>query len=174
MAYSSPATVVTATTITSAWGNSVKAGLDYQANPPVCRVTHTAAISIPNAAWTVTAFDTEVNKTVAGMHSNVTNNSRITIPDAGWYHVEMAAAFASNATGSRGIALHKNGAANANGGSLIQAVSGDGTFVHYSVDLKLAAADYLETVLFQRSGGALLTSVTDGLPVFSATWIGLG
>lgn len=177
MAYSSPATVVTATTITSAWGNSVKAATDYLANPPACRVTNNAVQSIANAAWTALTFNTELFDTNS-MHDTVTNTSRITITTAGLYTVSVGVAFAANATGGRACGVRKNGTGTTGpteGGVLIQAVTvTDGTYVGYAVTVKLAAADYIEAVVFQRSGGALNSSVSDGLPVFSATWIGLG
>jgi hypothetical protein len=51
-----------------------------------------------------------------------------------------------------------------------------GTGVAFSVALKLAVADYIELVCYQNSGGALNSSAvpTEGVPLFSASWIALG
>lgn len=86
MPYVAPATVVTGTTIASAWGNSVKAATDFLENPPACRCTQSGNISLPDAAATLITWDGETYDTDT-MHSTVSLTSRITVNTAGLYLV---------------------------------------------------------------------------------------
>src|ERR1043165_754736 len=114
MAYSSPATVVTGTTITSTWGNSVKSATDYLANPPACRAyrsTGSGGFVLPTAVEAAIPFDSERFDT-DNMHSTVTNRSRITFNTAGLYQVTACVEFQANATGERMASILKNGTTN--------------------------------------------------------------
>ena len=173
MPYTSPATVVTATTITTAWGNSVKAATDFLANPPACRVYNTASQSIANGSHIMLTFDSERYDTDT-MHSTVTNTSRVTMTTAGVYIVTGHAVFAANATGTRQLTLRINGT------TFIAITSFPNRGVN-TVEMsiaavyKFAATNYVELGMFQDSGGAL-NSLAGGNygPELSATWIGLG
>ena len=181
MPYTSPATVVTATTITSAWGNSVKAATDWLANPPHCAARHSVAQShTTTATWRAVVFDTEDEDT-ASIHSTSSNTELFTAPAAGLYLVTAGVEFAANATGQRVIGLRKNGtpasgpnvkgrASNPNPGA------GSNAVLSFATPIKLAASDTLQLIAFQNSGGALNigASTTEHHPYFTITWIGLG
>src|SRR5262245_22049217 len=101
MGYTSPATVVTATTIsTSTFGNIVKGDLDFLANPPACRAYHNAAQALTTGVEASLALNSERYDTDT-MHDTVTNNSRLTIKTAGLYIITGHVEFANNATGYR-------------------------------------------------------------------------
>lgn len=175
MAYSSPATVVTGTTINSAtFGNAVKTALDYLANKPTVRVSQSVGQSIPNATVTSVTWDVESHKNVAGMHSNVTNNSRLIAPDAGVYLVTANVRFGASATGVRVLVLRKNGTTDL---AQVLASAGDDAdthALHISDQVKLAAGDYIEIRQFQSSGGALVNSLLEGDPNAAMTFQSLG
>lgn len=177
-AYVSPATVVTGTTIASAWGNSVKTALDRIANPPSCRVYHNAAQSIPDNTVTTVAFNSERWDT-ASMHDTAVNNSRITIPEAGLYLVEFHARLA---TATDYLALFCD--LRVNGATSIAEARWHPTITptdtrNYQVFTvwKFAAADYVEARVFQDNtpnAARNLESTSAVTPEFAATYIGLG
>ncbi|MCX5197232.1 hypothetical protein OOK31_25595 [Streptomyces sp. NBC_00249] len=130
--------------------------LDRLENPPVAILQQTVVQSIANGVWGVITFDTEIKDTYGG-HSTVTNTSRYTVQLAGTYRVTGRAAFANNATGSRGARIHKNGvfiqgAANLAGAGTLAGIS------EASHLLDLAVGDYVEVAGGQNSGGSLSTS----------------
>jgi len=175
MPYTSPATVVTGTTIASTWGNSVKAATDYLANPPACRVYNSANISIAvSGTPQMLTYDSERYDTNS-MHSTSSLTGRITFNTAGLYVVNSQVFFANNPTGERFVAIVLNGAtvivrnqfgANASGGPW----RAQATTIY-----KFAVGDYVETQVYQTSGAALnVTASPNDSPEFMATWIGLG
>jgi hypothetical protein len=113
--------------------------------------------SISNVTTTVVNFDAEDFDT-DGFHSNVTNNSRITIPagKTGYYQINYLARFASNSTGYRAIYPYKNGAVFSP--SVQSVVQTSGTSSHstgISIIAYLVATDYIELAVEQNSGGSL-------------------
>jgi hypothetical protein len=91
-----------------------------------------------------------------GFHDNTTNNSRITIPAGlgGRYQFTGFAVFTTNATGSRYVAIRKNG------GGYDFVSSGPGvatysTYVNFNVIYEAGPGDYFEMAVFQNAGGAL-------------------
>lgn len=175
MPYTSPATVVTGTTITSTWGNSVKTAADYLANPPACRVFHSTTQSATSAVALTLAFNSERYDTNT-MHDTVTNNSRITMNTAGLYLVTAHVAFAANATGQRDLYIQLNATTYIAMATTPSIGAGGETFLSVATAYKFAAGDYVIARVFQNSGGALNvngSSVAYGCE-FSATWIGLG
>lgn len=178
MAYSTPATVSDGNVAPATWGNSVKAATDYLANPPACRVFHNAAQSIPSNANTVLSFNSERVDT-ATMHDPVTNNSRITMNDAGLYVVTASVSIAA-AADYTALGLHFR----VNGANFIAATFlgtiADATYgyvVALSTIWKFAAADYVEAMLLQKNAAAAARNTIVAAsysPEFAATWIGLG
>nr|WSX48897.1 hypothetical protein OG409_08005 [Streptomyces sp. NBC_00974] len=130
--------------------------LDRLEDPPIAVLQQTVTQSVANGAWAVMTFDTEITDSYSG-HSLVTNTSRYTCQLAGWYRVTVRAAFAANATGSRGARIHKNGAFIQGAANLCGAGTLNG-IVEASHILLLAAGDYVEGAAGQNSGGALSTS----------------
>lgn len=175
MPYTAPATVVTATTITTAWGNSVKAATDYLANPPACRVRHSANQSIATATDVILAFNTELFDTDV-MHDTVTNNSRITLKTAGLYVVMASATFDVSAVGHRTLTLQKNGATPiAETEVAPNPTAARGTGVVVSTIYKFAVNDYVEVRARQASGAGLnVLALGEYSPIFQAVWVGLG
>lgn len=178
MPYTSPATVVTGTTIASTWGNAVKAATDYLANPPICIVSRSTNQSATTATITPVAFDAEQVDTDT-MHSTVTNTTRITFTTAGVYVLTGNVSWASNATGFRGLFIYRAGGAYPIGNRIASewrtANNGDVTEMTVSRTYKFAAADFVELVGYQTSGGALNMLASGGFAsTFSAAWVGLG
>jgi hypothetical protein len=130
--------------------------IDQLENPPMAVLQQTVTQSVANGTWTAITFDTEVTDPYGG-HSTVTNTSRYTCQLAGWYRVTVRAAFATNATGSRGARVHKNGAYIQGGANLVGAGTLNG-IVEASHVLQLGLGDYVEGAAGQNSGGSLSTS----------------
>jgi hypothetical protein len=176
MAYSSPATVVTATTITSTWGNSVKTAVDYLANPPACRVYHNAAQSLADNTATIIAFNSERYDT-ASMHDTVTNNSRITIPAAGLYLVTFTGDMANDNDYLYIETLFVLNGATFIAGSTIGASTVAFPKPFLSTVYKFAVNDYVQVRILQDNTSGNANNLSSGgnySPEFSATWIGLG
>lgn len=131
--------------------------------------------SIANGTITTVLFDTETKDTDA-YHSTVSNTGRITIPKTGVYLVEYMVTFAANTTGQRyaWIALNGSTSNRFDGYMLISASSSDSTAVGGTAIMSLAATDYVETMVFQNSGGALNVSggATAGACRFAITRLG--
>jgi hypothetical protein len=129
--------------------------LDKLERPPVAVLAQTSVQSIANTSWGVITFDSEIVDSYNG-HSTVTNTSRYTCQLAGWYRITARVSWATNATGSRGARIHKNGAFLIGGANLL----GAGTLnavIEVSHILQLNVADYIEAAGGQNSGGALST-----------------
>lgn len=178
MAYSSPATVVTGTTGTSVWGNSVKAALDYLANRPTVRVRKSNQ-NITTGTDTLLTWDLE-DFDPLGMHSTSSNTSRLVVPDAGVYLFTLQPDWDGNATGQRSCSIGKNMAGTPPGlgaNRLASATAHTRADVEVSLSgiVKLAANDYLEAFVYQDSGG---TRVFGGaqrvVASFTLTWQCLG
>src|SRR5690349_17470784 len=106
MPYTSPATVVTGTPIASAaFGNTVKAALDFLANPPRAQARRTSTQSITSGAWNLVTFTVEDvdsdNMFTTG------SGDRFTATTAGRYEVIFSASFTTNSSGVRGWAIAK-------------------------------------------------------------------
>lgn len=176
MAYADPQSTSNPTTgqpILAAWGDIVRDDLEYLArNRPHFRAYNSAALSIPNNAFTAVTLNSE-RFDVGGMHSTVSNTDRGTVPagEAGKYSGWASGGYAAHATGVRINALVVNGAtfiAN------VRAESATDTTPEFIVDsllYSLAAADYMSYYAFQNSGGALNLSATGNhSPEFSMMW----
>lgn len=176
MPYTAPATVVTATTITTAWGNSVKAAADYLANPPVCRVRHSANQSVTNGTSLYLAWDTEDLDTDT-MHDTVTNNSRITFKTAGVYVITCNVLWvAGNDFTGLGVTLEKN-AITPIASAQVGTVADNNINIGLSATTiaKFAVNDYVRAAAFQRNSAvAARNLLADQRTHFEAVWVGLG
>jgi len=127
-----------------------------------CLLTGNAGISLTNNADTTITWNTELLDT-NNFHSTSTNTERITIPVAGKYKVYFTHYISGGAAGERASTLWLN-----NNYYAITAAHASATNVatvnSMSLTMNLAANDYLDTRVFQDSGGTrtLLTS--------DATW----
>jgi hypothetical protein len=141
-------------------------------NPPRCRVTNSANISINNTTATALTFNTETNDS-GGMHSTTSNTSRVTVPSGGdgWYVITGNVEFAANATGQRAIAILLNGTSNIATERAVAASAAANTQLSIATQYPLAAGDYIELTAYQSSGGALNVVATGGSPVLTACWV---
>lgn len=178
MAYVDPQSINNPTagaTLPAAWGDTVRDDLEWLArNKPHCRVYNSAAQSIPDVTHTAITFDTE-RVDVGGLHSTVSNTSRITVPSGGdgWYSIGGGLEYAAvNTTGIRQAEIKLNGSTII----AIQQVPAANIVQQCNVSCfwQLAAGDYVELVAFQSSGGALnVDAATSYSPEFWATWMAL-
>ncbi len=155
-------------------------GLKWQPAPNWhgARVVKTAGQVITNATQTTLTFDAEMYDT-DNYHSNVTNNTRLTIPAGlgGVYYVRGRVNFDPNATGARYLIISVNGTSSGNYDSYVvyPAVGGSiETMIDLSTIITLAAGDYIELLTIQNSGSSItskggLNFYTD----FSLNLIGL-
>ena len=152
---------------TAAWGDAVRAATVYLADPPHCRVYNSANISIPNNTLTALTFNSERVDTDT-MHSTVTNTGRITMTTAGWYDVGGAIQWPAAAAGARAVYLRVNGTNYIAAKRLDNAAQVD---MEVSTSWQFAAADYVEVVVLQVSGGALnVVAAASSSPEAWATW----
>jgi hypothetical protein len=123
---------------------------------PVVRVYHNAAQSIATGVQTPLAFNTEIYDD-AGMHDPAVNPSRLVCGVAGTYYVQAGCEFVASAAGMRWMTLRRNGIAGEF--QTIDRRPGHATIVvplNVSVLLQLAVNDYVEAIVFQDSGAALV------------------
>ena len=178
MPYTSPATQTAGAVAAASWANSIKAATDFLANPPACRVYHTANQSIPNSTESTVAFNSERYDTDS-MHSTVTNNSRITITTAGLYAVSVSLQFGVDTDYTVAYAvLRVNGSTQiAYGGVGTWSAALVGPLVSVGTISKFAAGDYVEVRVLQANASAGANNIiasAQGSPEFSACWLGLG
>ena len=121
-----------------------------------CRVYQNADYSVADATvWVIHPFNSEQYDTDT-MHDNITNNSRITFTTAGIYLAIFQVKWAANVTGRRIMGMRMNGA------TLIafdeRPIPGNNTFnMTLPTLVEASATDYIEAILYQNSGAALLT-----------------
>lgn len=133
------------------------ASMEAIMNRPFVMVGRNSAQSITTSTVTAFGFNTEASDT-DGMHDNVTNNSRLTIPAGcgGWWVWGACFPWVANATGARELLFRLNGtssiaiARDSPGAAANFYSSGWGMF-----PVALAAGDYVEATVWQSSGGAL-------------------
>jgi len=132
---------------------------------PACRVFKTSTYAAPSGGSQPIPFDSEYLDT-AGMHSNTTNNSRITVPIAGVYLFVGNGMYSPNATGAhRLLYLLQDGDYGnwmATGG--VVAVMGSGAVrMQVTWITNLNAGSYVEMGTYQDTGAGLTLSA-DGYP----------
>jgi hypothetical protein len=134
-----------------------------------CTLNSSSFFTFSNNTNTAVALDAEVIDTDA-FHSDVTNNSRITIPTGkgGKYLIQGQLTFDANATGKRRLQIFKNGSAYTT--STGPGVSSGATNVQCQVVLSLVATDYIQLYALQDSGGSLNASNNEA--VLSAVFLG--
>src|SRR5690606_11248246 len=130
------------------------------------RVYNSADITIPNATPTALTFNNERYDTDS-FHSQLINPGRLTVPAAGRYQVGCNVAFDTNSTGVRVVYLRVNGSA-VIAQEIRNAVAGAQTVINLNTVWSFAAADYVEVVCNQTSGGNLAVKAGTASPEF---WI---
>jgi hypothetical protein len=162
--------------VTAAYMNAnVRDAGNFMIGQPIAFLRQATLQSIPNNAFTSISLDTSDVDSDGG-HSNITNNSRYTGKTAGWFQFSGGISIVVNATGARGAAWAKNGAAVSGGGALIQTVAA--TFPTWvaarTIPIQLnGTTDFVEIQAFQNSGGALNTSTgsANDQPSMAVRWV---
>lgn len=143
-------------------------------NPPCCRARWTgAAINIATGGvGQAITLNTE-NYDVGPMHDVAVNNSRMTCPvgGGGLYTMGGNAEIAANAAGRRELGIRLNGVTFLDT-IRIPPTAADATRLEVSTEYRLAPGDYVELMVFQNSGGALLlTTSVEYSAVFWIRWV---
>jgi hypothetical protein len=120
-----------------------------------CRVHSTANQTIGTGAWTAVVLDAERFDTDT-MHDNVTNNTRITFTTAGKYLVGGQVKFNNSSAGSyRMVAIRRAGSDFLVVTNYHTLPAGDYVRLAVSTVYDFSAADYVELVVLQDTGGNL-------------------
>ena len=149
---------------------------------PTAVVYRSAALNLASTTVVPIPMDVEEYITDAGMHSTVTNSTRVYAPATGTYELDALLAMANNAAGSAWLSVRKNAggvetsgtavtgrvACTQNVGSSLQRVASA------SVTVQLNAGDYVELFGFQNSAStvALGTGTAEGMTKLTLTWVG--
>jgi hypothetical protein len=155
-------------------GNIRDAG-NFLLSVPAALLRQSVAQSIPNGVWTPVTFDTEDLDRDSG-HSTVTNTGRYTAQTPGFYLFLYTVGFALNTSGRRQVRMRANGA-----DAIVTAIGQDTRTALASWETSAngcgfaylnGSSDYVETIGFQDSGGALNTFVASyGSPRMQCLWI---
>lgn len=139
---------------------------------PACKVYRTSTTTITSGSFQAVPFTAEVYDP-AGMHSNVSNTSRITISDLGVYYVKGNVRFSGNTSGNRVLRIRANGTTNlAECSSPTSIDSGHPAGVEVSTLAVFRSTGYLELMAFQDSGSTLNTTTNgESAPSFEAVWM---
>lgn len=161
MAYSDLASIhvpATGTVAPAAWGLQIRDNFEFLIDPPSCSVFASVFQTVATgSSFTILTADSE-NFDNDGMHSTVSNTSRITIQTAGRYRFQAVVSFDANTSGGlRGFRFVVNGTAQTNTGASLPPVSSGGfaTVINASYPFTLVAGDYVEVEARQNSGGNL-------------------
>lgn len=133
---------------------------------PALRVTGPAQ-AVANATLQALSFNAEVGTDPWGMWAASPNNTRITVPYAGWWAFTTNVAFVANATGVRGCMLRLNGSSTIGMARYDASATGTANLSVFSGPVSLAANDYVEVAVDQTSGAPL-----DATPSFGVHYIG--
>ena len=173
MAWNTPKTWAVGDILTASDMNTyVRDNTDFLNAPPSARVYNDADISVANNTLVALTFNTERWDTDT-IHNTSTNTNRLTCQTAGLYHIYGTVLFAANATGQRAVQIKLNGTTFIGGDMRVDAAASGGTRLTAVTEYSLSAADYVELVVFQDSGGALnVTSAGNYSPEFGMTYLG--
>lgn len=121
------------------------------------RAYNSANISCASGAAVLLTFDSERYDTDT-IHSTSSNTGRLTATTAGKYQITGQAAFATNATGARGLFIRLNGTTELAHVRQPAVAGTDISILNVSTTYDLAATDYLELLAYQTSGSTLNVS----------------
>jgi hypothetical protein len=103
----------------------IKDAQNFLKSVPRAQVMHNALITRPTqTSWSLVPWNLDIDKTDGGgMHSTVTNNSRVIALTAGVYHCWVNITWEDHAIqafdGDRGVQIRKNSAGNVGTGTLV-------------------------------------------------------
>lgn len=137
-------------------------------DPPACSVFRSTNQSIANNTMTAVSFANELYDTDT-MHA-AGAPTRVTFTTAGTYVVTFVGVWKNNAVGNRVAEIRKNGTDVLAYESKLH--GGADLFVGHTlvVQDEFAAADYVEALVLQTSGAALLLLSEYGSPILSAVY----
>ena len=120
------------------------------------RVYHSANQSIPNGTFTILAFDSEQYDT-DNIHSNTTNNSRLTCKTAGKYLIiaNIMWLYIGSPSGGRAVRLLLNGVGQYCGQETSAPVAWWGWEMLATTILSLSVNDYVEVTVSHNQGSAI-------------------
>lgn len=126
-----------------------------------------ATQSLTSGALTAISLAAEAHDQ-GGMHDNVTNNSRLTIPagGGGTYLMYGQIAFAASGVGTRQAQILGNGSVLLAKSHLVPGAAGNISIAQAFAVRQASVGDYIEVHGRQDSGGALNTDATDGATTF--------
>lgn len=135
--------------------NILNSSSSSSADKHFSRVYSSVAVNIPNAAATAIAFNQTRNQS-GGLHSNGSQNTRITIFRAGLYYISAHVQWPAVILGYRQLQIRLNGA-------IVLASTSDDSVAaapniidqSISTGMYLSVGDYVEIVAFQNSGVAI-------------------
>lgn len=111
-----------------------------------------SAVSVPNSAWTMVAWDTETD--LGAMYSP--SSGQIFARRAGIYQISVGIEFVANAVGQRGVRLTEAGGAQILGAiQLVDAAAAGVTELNVSWTKNMVAGDEIRVEVWQSSGGGL-------------------
>lgn len=159
--------------VTAAYmNNNISSVLSFLLARPWCQVRATSTQATVSGTQVALLFDTE-DFDNSGMHSTVTNTSRLTAVYPGWYSADGGPNFAANNVGRRGAEFRVNGAS-VNGSPTYvaaNATSSISKIVSRPTSAYLNVGDYLELYAVQDSGSGINTYATSpDNPLFRAVW----
>lgn len=152
----------------ASWGDAVRDGLEFLIAPPTVRAKRTSgSLSVVTSTWTPLTLNNADDWDTDAFHDPTTNSERITIPTGlgGRYRFDGLITYGGSSAGFRMIRLLVNGATDWRVFQGAPVPAGTATVVAFSHVLELAAGDYVQTDVWQSSGGNL--GVTGYL---TATW----
>lgn len=165
MAWTAPTTFVAGNVLTAAQLNAFGADLSFLHDPPRCCVTRSSTISVPTATSTLFTFDTE-NWDNDGMHSTVSNTSRVTATTGGLYVAVASIDWAGVAAATRRQAIIR--LTQGGGGIINLAVDERQSYPSAAVHTQYAAVaipwtwaagDYAEVIVYHEAGAAVSCQV---------------
>jgi hypothetical protein len=147
---------------------------EFASGIPAAHVTHSADQPFATSGFNTVAFNQERYDT-AGIHSTVTNNSRLTAPVDGIYLVTASVRWESSTAGVRQLAIE--GEIGGVTTSLANSDTPATGLSHQSLAhvIQLSAGDYVELEVRQDSGGELdLDKANQNSPEFTLNWLAPG
>ena len=133
----------------------LSANLNFLHTPPEVRVYNDANISIPNATYTVLTFNTERYDS-DNIHNLASATDRLTCNTVGKYLIWGHVFFGSNATGIRQLLIKLNGSTYIMRSP--HSIDNTGSYCLAMTVAELSVDDYVELLVYQNSGGALLVN----------------
>jgi hypothetical protein len=173
VAFSVPTTRATGYVVTAAnWNSDVVDNAAWLGRDmPHAHVYRTTAQALTTATLTAILFDAEYYDTGA-CHSIVSNTTRLTVPSGGGgvYSIAGTITYDSNATGGRAAYIRVNGV-DYYGTTQVPALNGADTMVTTYDEVLLGAADYVELIGWQSSGGNLNAKSATPATSFKFRWV---